>query len=71
MVLLEFSIQSFKHFCLPLSYQTATDGSLQSNNRGAGQSKNKMNTGGNMKNKQTKRAAKRNKYIKKQIQKSI
>ncbi|XP_039990065.1 little elongation complex subunit 2 isoform X2 [Xiphias gladius] len=35
--------------------KTATDGSLQSNNRGAGQSKNKMNTGGNMKNKQTKR----------------
>lgn len=58
-------------FCFPLSYQTAKDGSSQSNNHGAGQSKNNLNAGGNTKKKQRKRAAKRNKYIKKLVQKSI
>uniref|UniRef100_A0A3Q3LEA2 Interactor of little elongator complex ELL subunit 2 n=1 Tax=Mastacembelus armatus TaxID=205130 RepID=A0A3Q3LEA2_9TELE len=44
------------------------EGSSQSNNHGCGQSKN---AGGNMRNKRKKRAAKRNKYIKKLVQKSI
>ncbi|XP_026167721.1 little elongation complex subunit 2 [Mastacembelus armatus] len=48
--------------------KTAREGSSQSNNHGCGQSKN---AGGNMRNKRKKRAAKRNKYIKKLVQKSI
>nr|XP_019969600.1 PREDICTED: little elongation complex subunit 2 [Paralichthys olivaceus] len=52
--------------------KTARDGSTQASSRGAGQSKSqKRNAGGNVKNKQSKRTAKRNKYIKKLVQKSI
>ncbi|XP_045893371.1 little elongation complex subunit 2 isoform X1 [Micropterus dolomieu] len=52
-------------------FESAKDGSSQSNNHGAGQSKNNLNAGGNKKKKQKKRAAKRNRYIKKLVQKSI
>ncbi|XP_054476093.1 little elongation complex subunit 2 [Anoplopoma fimbria] len=50
---------------------TAKDGSSQSNSHGAGQSNKKSNAEVNKKKKQKKRAAKRNKYIKKLIQNSI
>ncbi|XP_070687512.1 little elongation complex subunit 2 [Pempheris klunzingeri] len=52
-------------------FKTANDGSSQFNNRGAGPSKNNFNARGNTKKKQSKRAAKRDKYMKKLIQKSI
>ncbi|XP_060932552.1 little elongation complex subunit 2 isoform X2 [Limanda limanda] len=52
--------------------QMVRDGSSQANGRGAGQSKNQnRNAGGNVKNKRGKRAARRNNYIKKLIQKSV
>ncbi|KAI3371309.1 hypothetical protein L3Q82_023925 [Scortum barcoo] len=67
-----------KHGRVPCTFppkpfgKTVTDGSLQSNKQAAGQPEDNSNTGGNTKKrKQRKRAAKRNKYIKKLIQKSI
>ncbi|XP_035012960.1 little elongation complex subunit 2 [Hippoglossus stenolepis] len=52
--------------------KTARDGSSQANGRGAGQSKSqKRNAGGNVKNKRSKRTARRNNYIQKLIQKSV
>ncbi|XP_067356634.1 little elongation complex subunit 2 isoform X2 [Channa argus] len=51
--------------------KTARDGSSQSNSHGAGQSKTNSNTGGNMMNRKKKRAAKRNKYMKKMLKKCI
>ncbi|XP_051238057.1 little elongation complex subunit 2 isoform X2 [Dicentrarchus labrax] len=62
-----------KHGRIPCTFppKTVQEGSLQSNNHGSGQSKNNLNAVGNAKRKKKKRAAKRNKYIKKLIQKSI
>ncbi|KAL6106747.1 ice2 [Pungitius sinensis] len=57
-----------------LLVQTAKEGSFQSDNHGAGPSKNKSKAEGNKKKKQKnqkKRAARRNKYIKKLVQNSI
>lgn len=54
-----------------LSYQTPKDGTSQSNNRGAKQSKKNLNASFNNKKKQSKRSVKRNNYIKKLVQKSI
>jgi len=62
---------NLKSFYLPLSYQTENNGSSQSNSHGAEQSKNKSNAGVNKKKKQKKRASRRNKYIKKLVQKSF
>ncbi|XP_041795073.1 little elongation complex subunit 2 [Chelmon rostratus] len=62
-----------KHGRVPCTFplKTTKDGSSQSNSHGAGQSKNNMNVGGKTKKKKNKRAARRNKYIKKLVQKSI
>ncbi|XP_039665198.1 little elongation complex subunit 2 isoform X3 [Perca fluviatilis] len=66
-----------KHGRVPCTFpptpfiKTAKVGSSQSNNHGAGQSKNNLNAGGNTKKNKNKRAARRNKYIKKLVQKSI
>ncbi|XP_056273011.1 little elongation complex subunit 2 isoform X1 [Pseudoliparis swirei] len=54
-----------------LSIKTENNGSSQSNSHGAEQSKNKSNAGVNKKKKQKKRASRRNKYIKKLVQKSF
>uniref|UniRef100_A0A8C2YWB1 Interactor of little elongation complex ELL subunit 2 n=2 Tax=Cyclopterus lumpus TaxID=8103 RepID=A0A8C2YWB1_CYCLU len=54
-----------------LSIKTEHYGSSQSNSHGAEQSQNKSNAGVNKKKKQKKRATRRNKYIKKLVQKSF
>ncbi|XP_029290395.1 LOW QUALITY PROTEIN: little elongation complex subunit 2 [Cottoperca gobio] len=66
-----------KHGRVPCTFppkpfaKTTKDGSSQSNNHGAGQAKNNLNAGSKTKKNQKKRAARRNKYIKRLLQKSI
>ncbi|XP_076590064.1 little elongation complex subunit 2 isoform X1 [Chaetodon auriga] len=63
-----------KHGRVPCTFplKITKDGSSQPNSHGAGKSKDNVNVGGNTKKKKkNKRAARRNKYIKKLVQKSI
>ncbi|XP_040019097.2 little elongation complex subunit 2 [Gasterosteus aculeatus] len=66
-----------KHGRVPCTFppkllgQTAKEGSLQSNNHGAGPARNKSNAEAKKKKKQKKRAARRDQYIKKLVQNSI